>query len=120
VFVILGIGLVCFVLFLLLLPNIELSRSEVLIAKAYLDVRQISDAHRRTPSPGPSTTDAIPDTDPWGKPYRVVHINEQKVRALSSRPNMSSPEVGVDGDDIYSDMRCLRWPRFGPKGIGSS
>ena len=104
VFAVLGIGLACFVLFLLLLPNIEHSVSEVRIAKAYHDVRQISDAHCRTPSPDLSTTEAIPDTDPWGKPYRVVRINEQKVRALSSGPNMSSPEVGLDGDDIYSDM----------------
>jgi hypothetical protein len=104
VFAILGIGLACFVLFLLLLPNLEMARSEARIAQAYRDVRQISEAHRRASSPDLLTTDAIPDTDPWGKPYRLVRLNEGEARALSSGPNMASPEVGVDGDDIYSDM----------------
>lgn len=104
VFAILGIGVPCFLLFLLLLPNLEESRNEARIRRAYDDVRRISDTHLKTPAPDLSTADAILDTDPWGKPYSLVRINEQKLRVLSSGPNMSSPGVGVDGDDIYSDM----------------
>lgn len=104
IFAILGIGIACSLVFLLLIPDIEQSRTEARIAQVYNDVRQISEALRGTPSPDLSTTHAIPDTDPWGQPYRLVRVNDQAVRALSSGPNMSSPERGVDGDDIYSDM----------------
>lgn len=47
---------------------------------------------------------AVPSADPWGQPYRVNQVNGRIVRVLSSGPNMSSPDVGTDDDDIYSDM----------------
>lgn len=104
VFAILGIGIPCFLVFVWLMPDIEASRSEARIVQAYNDVRQMSAAHRETASPDLFSVHEIPDTDPWGQPYRLVAINEKQVRALSCGPNMHTAEVGVDHDDIYSDM----------------
>ncbi len=104
IFAIFGIGVVCFLLFLMLIPNIEASRTEARLMSAYNRVREISNAHRETPSLDLFTTHDIPLTDPWGKPYRLIEVAGQQVRALSSGPNMLTPQVGVDHDDIYSDM----------------
>ncbi len=104
VVVILGIGVACFLLFLLLLPNFEASRAEARLAEAYYRVRQISNAHIETPSRELFVTHKIPHADPWGQPYRLIEIDVKQVRALSSGPNMLTPKIGVDHDDIYSDM----------------
>jgi hypothetical protein len=102
--VIIGFGIVCFFLLLLLAPNIEESRTEARLAEAYNRVCQISKAYHETPSPKLFATHDIPDTDPWGQPYRLVEADDNQVRALSSGPNMVSPKTGVDYDDIYADM----------------
>jgi hypothetical protein len=104
VFAILGIGVVSFLLFLMLIPNIEASRTEARLMSAYNRVREISNAYRETPSLDLFTTHDIPETDPWGQPYLLVEVDKEKIRALSSGPNMVTPEVGVDHDDVYSDM----------------
>ena len=107
---ILGIGIVCLPIFLALMPYVEQGRTEARIAQTYHDVRQLRDSHRSTQPPDkldPETTAtkvALPDIDPWGQPYRLVWLDGEQVRVLSSGPDMSFSANGTDNDDIYSDM----------------
>ena len=83
VLVILGIGFACFLLFLMLIPNVEASRTEVRLAETYYRVRQIAKAHHETSSLELFKTHEIPDTDPWGQPYRLLEVDGKQMRALS-------------------------------------
>lgn len=104
VLVVLGIGSACFLIFLMLIPNIEASSTEARLTVAYYQVRRISEAYLLTPSDELFTTHEIPEEDPWGQRYRLIEVDVEHVRALSCGPNMRTPEVGFDQDDIYSDM----------------
>jgi len=96
-----GIGLICFPLLLLLLPNLEASRTEVRISQAYMEVRRIHQSVVHEPQ---VPMEALPVRDPWGQPYRHVALDGDHLRVVSSGPNMSSPPTGTDDDDVYSDM----------------
>ncbi|QDT00216.1 hypothetical protein HG15A2_35510 [Adhaeretor mobilis] len=111
VFAVLGNGVACFLLFLMLIPNIEAGRTEARLISAYNRVCEISRAHQETPSRELFVMHDIPELDPWGQPYRLVDIGGNRVRALSSGPNKKTPQVSVDQDDIYSDMTT---PPFEP------
>ncbi|MGM0485999.1 MAG: hypothetical protein ACQESR_04465 [Planctomycetota bacterium] len=50
------------------------------------------------------SVETLPDLDPWGQPYRLVLLDTQQVRVISSGPNGSFSPTGFDADDIYSDM----------------
>jgi hypothetical protein len=100
------IGIVSFILFLLLLPNIDESRTEVRIGEAYRNVLQLTNAphvreHFREGNT--SATVELPETDPWDTPYRVM-ISDNKLRVESAGPNQSFESNEDESDDIYSDM----------------
>jgi len=86
------------------MPNIEQTRTEARIAQAYHEVRQMRDAQPEALSGVTPTTDSPPDTDPWGKPCRIVLLDGQQVRVLSSGPDTTFTPDRIDSDDIYSDM----------------
>ncbi|MCH7729361.1 MAG: hypothetical protein IH991_23220 [Planctomycetes bacterium] len=98
----LGIGMICLPLFFLLGPNIEASRTEARISMAYIDVLELRESMANIEVTGAMRT--LEDLDPWGQPYRLVRIDRQQVRVLSSGPNTSFSPESVDDDDIYSDM----------------
>jgi hypothetical protein len=105
VFVVLGIGLLCFPLFLLLLPNIEESREKVRLVKAYVDVRQLHESHSQADSLDEDETarTALPETDPWGRPYILTRVDGLALRVSSSGPD-GLFSTDCQGDDITSDM----------------
>lgn len=100
VFAVLGIGVLCFPIMVLLLPNFEQARSEARISMAYHDVRRLSRPAAGQSSPSNET----PEMDPWGKPYQMSLLGDDRFRVSSSGPNMISPDTGFDEDDIFSDM----------------
>jgi hypothetical protein len=100
--VIIGIGIVCFPVFLILLPNIKASRSEARLSIAFNEVRRLRQTLTNEDSSESVTT--LPDIDPWGQPYRVILLNGHQVRVASAGPNKSFSPTGIDDDDIYSDM----------------
>lgn len=117
--VLLGLGIVCLPLFLMLMPYVEASPTEARLLQAYMQVHQLRDEHRNlrleasasdalaTPDAATGSTIRLPQTDPWGQHYRLVSLGGShtgQFRVYSSGPNMSSPSSGVDHDDIYSDM----------------
>ena len=96
------IGGVCFVVSALtLMPDLEQGRNEVRLAQAWIDVRCIRDA---TIAEGQlSFGDRSPE-DPWGEPYWLEPGRGGKPRIVSSGPNGTSPDGGLDEDDIHSGM----------------
>lgn len=84
---------------LFLLPPLEQSREQARKTQAWSITRQLAaetDEARRE--------SMLAEPDPWGQPYRVFVQQGGSIRAVSSGPNMTSPEEGFDEDDIYSDM----------------
>lgn len=110
IFAVLGIGILCIPLFLMLIPYIEASRSEARIAEAYSRVLELLDSYNAAQPPSEATNKTInstvelSDIDPWGTPYRVVKLHGNQVCVFSAGPNMKFSTIGTDGDDIYSDM----------------
>ena len=119
-FVLLGFVVLCLPVFLTLMPNIEQGRREARLTYAYNRVRELratySEILKRgtdeiagmhTDADGQPTSVELPDRDPWDQPYQLVRLNTNgspDVRVVSGGPNRSSPAVGFDDDDIYSDM----------------
>ena len=99
---VLVIGGVCFVVSALTLtPNVKPGRNEIRLAQTWIDVRCIRDA---TVAEGQlSFGDRSPE-DPWGEPYWLEPGRGGKPRIVSSGPNGTSPDGGLDEDDIHSDM----------------
>lgn len=95
----LGFGLVSFPVLLLLAPNIEMNRGDFRRIQAFYQTRIYAES-----DPSEIDTHFYPETDPWGKPLRIVEVENEVARVISSGPNMSSPESGFDEDDIYNDM----------------
>ena len=96
---IIGIVVLGLLLTLFLLPPLEASRGHTRKAQAWITTRQLaaeSDEARREL--------LLAEPDPWGQPYQVFVQPDGSIRAVSSGPNMTSPEAGFDEDDIYSDM----------------
>lgn len=89
----------CATLFLLICPSIEATRTESRIERAYMEVCELAELDTGSTS---STNFEI-DADPWGQPYRIVE-SLHGMRVISCGPNQSTPAIGLDGDDIYSDM----------------
>jgi hypothetical protein len=100
VVVVLGLGICCFPISLLLMPNVEQPRSQARLAQAYNDVRRLHDDLHEIPPDRRETQ----EVDPWGQPYRIVFVDAAVVRVMSLGPNQVSPESTFDTDDIYSDM----------------
>ena len=97
---ILGLGILCLPILLLLLPDFLESRGEARTMIAYSNVNRL----RESLGEGPVSGAALPDCDPWERPYRVVPLADGGFRVLSSGPNRTSSANGIDEDDIYSDM----------------
>ncbi len=109
-----------FVVFLLLAPYIEDSPVESRRWRAYDEVCRLAQEFEanpaRTPVPAKGTPGAaeqtpdkveLPDKDPWDRPYFAVSVRDggrTRLRVCSSGANTSSPPLGFDEDDIYSDM----------------
>lgn len=100
--VVMGIGIICLPVFLLLMPYIETSRSEARLSMAYNEVRRLQQSLVNEDNSDSVTT--LTDLDPWGQPYRVVSLEGHAVRVVSAGPNMSFSPTGIDEDDIHSDM----------------
>jgi hypothetical protein len=97
---VLGIGVACLPIALLLLPDLEQSRGQARIAQAYTDVLRLHE--RMTP---PERETELDEKDPWGQPYRLVPLENQRFRVVSSGPNGSSSSTNeLQGDDISSDL----------------
>lgn len=106
---VLGAGILCVPLFLLLMPNIEASRTESRIAQAYADVLELVASpevqRRASHGNGPAdTTDMVEpvNIDPWGTPYRFT-FDDDKLRVSSAGPDTSFNSSATDNDDIHSD-----------------
>ena len=97
-----GIGIICLPVFLLLVPNIEQSRSEAQRSQAFHDVQRLHEDH--TGKENPDSATELPELDPWGQPYRLIPLDGDAIRVLSSGPDKSFSSDGLDEDDIYSDM----------------
>lgn len=97
-----GIGILCLPIFLLLVPNIEQSRTEAQLSVAFNEVQRLHKDLAGKKNPDLATE--LPDLDPWGQPYRLVPLDADAIRVLSSGPNKSFSPAGIDDDDIYSDM----------------
>lgn len=100
--VITGIGILCFPVFLYLLPYLEASRSEARLMTAHNETRRLSQSTISEASDG--TVQVLSDLDPWDQPYRMVLLDTGQMRVVSSGPNKSYSPTGFDADDIYSDM----------------
>lgn len=99
---VLVIGGVCFVVYALtLMPALEPGRNEIRLAQAWIDVRCIRDA---TVAEGQLNFGDRSQEDPWGEPYWLEQGRGGKPRIVSSGPNGTSPDGGLDGDDIHSGM----------------
>ncbi len=99
---ILGIGIVCFPVFLILLPALNETRAEARMFVACTEVHYICESLRKE-----KTSESIallPVLDPWGKPYRITPLDEKHFRVSSSGPNMTFAATGTDTDDICSDQ----------------
>ena len=99
---VLGIGIICLPVFLLLIPNIEMSRSEARLFMAYHEVRRLQQSLVNNDNSDSVTT--VTGLDPWGQPYRVVSLDGYVLRVVSAGPDTSFSPTGIDEDDIYSDM----------------
>ncbi len=99
---IIGMGIVCLPVFLMLFPNIEMSRSEARLSMAFDEARRLHQTLADEENSESVTT--LSDLDPWEQPYRLVQLDGHQVRVLSSGPNMSFSPTGIEDDDIYSDM----------------
>lgn len=97
---VLGLGICCFPIVLLLMPNVEQPRSQARLAQAYRDVRRLNNDLHEIPPDRRETQ----EVDPWGQPYRFVFADDVVVGVMSLGPNQVSPESTFDTDDIYSDM----------------
>jgi hypothetical protein len=100
-FAVLGIGVFCLPILLLLMPSMEMARSEARISMTYNEVRRLRSS-MVTARPAQAAT--LPERDRWGQPYQVRPLANGDIRVLSPGPNQSSPRDGLDQDDIYSDM----------------
>lgn len=99
---VLGIGILCLPVLLFLAPDIEEGRNEAQLSSAFHDVQRL---HRALAAGADRhTAIALPELDPWGRPYQVIPLEGGRFRVLSSGPDMSSSATGVGDDDIYSDM----------------
>lgn len=95
-------GGVCFVVSALtLMPELEQGQNESRLAQAWTDVRCIRDA---TIAEGQLSFGDLSPEDPWGQPYWLVPGRGGKPRIVSSGPNGTSPDDGLDEDDVHSDM----------------
>lgn len=99
--VVLGIGLLCLPILILLLPDLDEGRTEARMAQAYRDVQRLRDSLAAETL---ATAEVLSDRDPWDQPYRALPLKDRGVRVVSSGPNQTSPVDGLDEDDIYSDM----------------
>ena len=97
--VVLGIGVFCLPILLLLMPYVEQSRTEARMAMTYLVVRRLSASIADKSAGAP-----FPAVDFWGRPYQVQSLSNGTLRVLSSGPNRSTPTGSLDKDDIYSDI----------------
>jgi len=95
-------GIILVTVLLLLVPNIEQSRTEAQLSIAFDETQRLEQELVDSKDLDAATT--LPDLDPWGQPYRVVPLDGGAIRVLSSGPNETSPPSGPDKDDIYSDM----------------
>jgi hypothetical protein len=103
-FVMTGIALLCFPLFLFLIPPIEQGQTEARLAQTCNEVRRISLEIGKKGVPQTNDRAEISDTDLWGMPYQIRRIDDGQVRVISTGPNMLTTESGFDDDDVYSDM----------------
>ena len=99
---IIGIGIACLPVFVMLSPAIELSRSESRRSHAFNEAQRLRQTLANPENSESVTT--LPALDPWGQPYRLILLDGHQVRVLSSGPNMSFSPSGIDNDDIHSDM----------------
>jgi hypothetical protein len=91
---------------MLLIPNVDASRTEARIGEAYRNVLQLVNAQHVKQQFGEGDSSAIvelPDIDPWDTPYRATIVND-KLRVGSAGPNQSFESSGEEKDDIFSDM----------------
>ena len=89
------------ILFVVFFPEIEMTRSESQIGRAYNTVCRLAKSEvALVEHQGTNTED---QNDPWGNSCRVIELAEG-TRVISSGPNGVSPATGYDQDDIYSDM----------------
>ena len=96
------IGIILVTMLLLLVPNIEQSRTETQLSIAFDETQRLRRELIDKESLDSATT--LPDLDPWGQPYHVVPLDAGAIRVLSSGPNKSFSPEGIEKDDIYSDM----------------
>lgn len=123
-----GLGVLCFPLWLSLIPNLEIGRTEARIAWAHIQAKCIQSelvdsargADAELPSAGPVVDVAIavtglPELDPWGQPFQLVTRSDghsRIVRVFSFGPDASSASAGLDPDDIASDMTTRPTKKF--------
>lgn len=123
-----GLGVLCFSLWLSLIPNLEEGRTEARTAWAFIQamrlqieiVDSVGAANAESPSAGPVADAAIvvtdlPELDPWGQPFQLVKRGEghsRIVRVFSFGPDASSASAGLDPDDIGSDMTTRPTKKF--------
>lgn len=97
---IIGIGIICFPVFLMLLPDLNESREEARIFVACAEVQYICESLSNEKTS--ESIASLPVLDPWDKPYRITPLDEKHFRVLSSGPNMTFAATGSDTDDINS------------------
>ena len=123
-----GLGVLCFPLWLSLIPNLKPGRGEARAAWAFIQVRRLQSeivnsagaVGAKLPSDGPAVEAAIvvtglPEFDPWGQPFQLVTRGDghsRIVRVFSFGPDAASTSDGLDPDDIASDMTTRPTKKF--------
>jgi hypothetical protein len=97
--VVLGIGVLCLPIFLLLMPYVEQSRTEARMMMTYIEVCGLAESLETQAAGAP-----LPRLDLWYQPYQIQPLPDGGVRVLSTGPNRSTSPGSLDEDDIYSDM----------------
>lgn len=126
--IVVGFGVLCFPLWLSLIPNLKPGRGEARAAWAFIQVRHLQSeivnsagaANAELPSAGPVVDAAIvvtglPELDPWGQPFQLVTRGDGHshiVRVFSFGPDATSTSDGLDPDDIASDMTTRPTKKF--------
>ena len=116
-----GFGVLCFPLWLALIPNLEMGREEARTSWAYVQVRKYQrevvtgqrpvglENHARNDMLAADvfTITELPERDPWGQPFRLVTkhgVAPIECYVFSSGPDEVSASIGRDPDDVASNM----------------
>ena len=93
---------ISFVVFLLLLPNFEQSRSEARVSMTYQKVRELQEKYQDQPPLPMGSKIELAEKDPWQRPYVLQSFAEEGRIRLRVVSEGDSPET--EEDDISSDM----------------